>query len=993
MFSSRRFPSAVFAATACLLLAGPEAWALNPRKTLTQYTRTVWTQEQGLPQDTIRAIAQTSDGYLWLGTDEGLARFDGYEFVVFNKDRGDLPSNSVTALFAGARGDLWIGTADGLAHYQHGRFTRYTVREGLPDDAITAVYEDRAGGVWIVAGIYLSRFENGRFTSYRPGQALPLQAVRVVYEDREGNFWASGFGGVAKLVNGRFVTVVGPEKMDGDIVSALLEDHLGNLWVAGSKGLLVRSPEGKLRLYDSRDGLPDSFVRALWEDRDGNLWAGTNAGLARLEGGRFVTATLDRRDRDWVRCILEDREGNLWVGLNSGLNRFRDDMFTFYSRTEGLPSDEPTTVRPDGGKGVWIGFHDSGLVHFAGGRMAAWTRRDGLASNEIFSIRQDRREGLLIGTREGVSRMEGGRFRNFIVEDSLARRVAFDALEDRRGRIWVAAPGGLYRIENGRSDLVLPGGAMLNNAFVVLEEGRDGSLWAGTYGQGLWRLKEGRNQLFTVREGLANNQIRALVEDPDGTLWIGTFGGGLAALGGGAFRAYTSRQGLLSDNISHIEDDGRGSLWLSTTRGICRVSKRQLRELDSGALKTLTPTNYGVEDGLRSAQCAPGYPTGGGGTRTADGRLWFPTSQGLAVLDPSPQRAVPGPGPIHVLEVSADGRRLDPGRAAELQPGVGRVQFRYAAIHLAAPERVRYSFKLEGLDRDWVQSVVRRVANYNSLPQGNYRFVVRAAIGGGPSAAASYSFQVLPHVYETRWFLWLCGLGFAAAILAGYQLRLRQVRGRFALVLEERARLAREIHDTLAQGFVGISSQLDAVAIAMPDAPGPARQFLELARKMARHSLTEARRAVMDLRASALETQDLPEALESGARQWTAGAPVAVHVDVSGPGRRLAGEMEQDLLRIAQEAVGNALKHAGAARIGISLGCDTDWLRLRVEDDGKGFDPLDAFSALGGHFGLIGMRERAERLGGELKLYSRPGAGTQVEVVVPWRKFRTRSAS
>jgi signal transduction histidine kinase len=329
--------------------------------------------------------------------------------------------------------------------------------------------------------------------------------------------------------------------------------------------------------------------------------------------------------------------------------------------------------------------------------------------------------------------------------------------------------------------------------------------------------------------------------------------------------------------------------------------------------------------------------------------------------------------------MTANGDPVDLSRAARLAPGDERLQIRYTGIHLSAPERVQYFYRLDGLDTDWVTAGGRRVINFNSLHHGHYRFIVRAELPGGPGSQQSYEFEILPRFWETSWFRGLCLAAALAAAWAIYQLRLRQIRSRFALVLEERARLAREIHDTLAQGFVGISSQLDAVAMCMPENATPARSYLD----MARHSLTEARRSVMDLRASALDGQNLAAAIESGTRLWTAGSGVEVAVKVTGTGSKLPEEMEQHLLRIAQEAVTNALKHAGASRIGVSLHLAAHNLHLRIGDNGRGFNQQDVFSSRAGHFGLIGMRERAERLGGELRLESNPGAGTEVEVTVP----------
>ena len=959
------------------------ALALNPSKTLTQYTRTVWTQEHGLPQDTIRAITQTSDGYLWLGTDEGLARFDGYEFITFNKNHGELPSNSITALAAGRDGVLWIGTSNGLIHYQQKQFRVYSTKDGLPDNGISSLLEDHSGALWIVAGNYLSRLEGGKFTNFAPEKDMLIAGVRAVYEDRAHTIWVGGFGGVARLERGRFVPVVGPEVLGNDFIVSLLKDRKENLWIAGSKGLLVISPGGKISRYDARDGLPDPFVRSFWEDRDGNIWAGTNGGLARLEHGRFVSpATGGSRDLDWVRCIYEDREGNLWVGMNSGLNRLRDDVFTTYSRTEGLPSDEPTAVYQDRRGRVWIGFHDTGLALAGDSGFRVYTTRNGLISNEVFSIREDRRGDLLVSTREGLSRMHDGHFTAYTPPDPLARNLVFDALEDSRGRLWIGAPSGLSELRGNRLRNVIPGGTLLNASIVVLSEGRDGAIWAGSYGRGLWRLKDDQVKLFTTADGLSSDQIRSILQDADGNLWIGTFGGGLNRLRDGRFVSYTSKDGLLSDNISHVEDDGR-ALWLSTTRGICYIAKKQLEDFAARRIRSLTPVNYGVEDGLRSAQCAPGYPTGGGGRRTTDGRLWFPTSRGLAVYDPAIRTRAVMPPLVQFVEMTAEGHSVDFNHPAKLPPGDGRIQIRYTGIHLGAPERVQHSYMLQGLDADWVQAGVRRVINYNSLPHGHYRFIVRAALAGGPASEASYSFDLLPHFYETVWFRCLVALLLMAAAWGAYQMRLQQIRSRFALVLGERTRLAREIHDTLAQGFVGISSQLDAVAMCLLEDAGAARQHLDLARKMARHSLTEARRSVMDLRASALEGQDLAAALQSGMRLWTAGSGVDVQVDVTGQQNALPQEMEQHLLRIAQEAVNNALKHASAGRIAIRLHMEARKLYLRIVDNGRGFEERDIFSSLGGHFGLMGMRERAERLGGELRLETQPGSGTTVEVTAP----------
>jgi len=956
-------------------------WALDPHTSLTQYSRTIWNQTDGLPQDTIRAITQTADGYLWLGTDEGLARFDGYEFTIFDKRDGDLPSNSITALAATADGGLWIGTMSGLAEYRDKRFRTYTTLDGLPDNAIIGLYADHAGVLWIVAGAGLSRLESGRFTNYAPGPQLPVTSVRAVVEDQRHQLWVGGLSGAGRFSSGGFTPVIGEAQLAGRIITCMAMGSDGTLWIGSSDGVLTYSPEGVLRSYLTAQGLPDPLVRALWCDHHGLIWAGTNRGVARFDGRRFRAALAETGSVS-VRSLTGDREGNLWVGENSGLSRLRDDVFTVYGQSEGWPSDEPNTVFQDRTGRVWVGFHESGLMLVSGGERRVFTRRDGLPDNEIFSIRETRSGDLLIGARNGLAVMHGDDFRVYRPEDRLGRFNVFDALEDSEGRIWVAAPGGLQRSDGGRFTVVLPGGPVLNALMVTLGLGRDGAVWAGTFGKGLWRIQGQEQRLFTTADGLSSDAVRSIYQDPDGTLWIGTFGGGLNSLRDGRFSHYTQQDGLLSDNVAKVIDDG-ASLWLATTRGICRVAKSQLREFAAGRRKTLNPVNYGVEDGLRSAQCAPEYPASAGGVRMREGSIWFPTTRGMAVYDPQ-ARPQAGMAPIvHVVEITAGGAPVDLSRPARLAPGADRLQVRYTALHFSAPERVQYWYRLDGLDHDWVWAGSRRMINYNSLPHGSYRFVVRAEAPGAPAGEASYGFVLLPRFYETTWFRLSVLALLGGLVWLGFRVRLRQIGSRFALVLDERARLAREIHDTLAQGFVGISSQLDAVAMCMPEDDSPARRYLQMAQRMARHSLTEARRSMMDLRASVLEDRDLAAALEAGARLWTAGQPIDVSVDVSGDRQPLPKEMEQQLLRIAQEAVTNIMKHANASRIGIKLEREAKNLRLRILDNGRGFEERDAFAAHGGHFGLIGMRERAERLGGELRLTSQPGEGTEVEVSVP----------
>jgi signal transduction histidine kinase/ligand-binding sensor domain-containing protein len=967
---------------ATLLGLAIPAWPLDPHKSLTQYSRAVWTHAEGLPADTVKAIAQTADGYLWVGTDEGLARFDGYEFVTFTKESGALPGDSVETLAAGKDGTLWIGTTDGLSRYRNGKFKILTTRDGLPDNFILSVFEDHKGTLWVAAGSYLSRFENGKFTNYPAERLLPVRRVRRIYETRDLTLLIAGRGGLVKRSGDSFVPVL--DVFDGATDQfTSLEDASGNVWIGGTN-MTIRTREGQVKTFGADDGLLNSLVRALIEDRDGNIWMGTDAGIARLEHGHVTAYATDGvRTRDRVRCLFEDREGDLWVGMSNGLYRFRDTLFTDYGRSEGLPGDEPTTVLQDRKGQVWVAYQGAGLVAFSETGERVYTKMAGLISNEVFSIREAHNGDLLVMTRAGVSVMRDGKFLNYPRQNGI---ITVDILEDRRGQVWVAASGGVFQLVGAsfRSMVPeIPSGPFWDDSGVALSEAPDGSIWAATAGAGLWRIKAGETRRFTTVDGLGSNRLRSLYQDPDGTLWIGTFGGGLNAFRDGVFTRYTAKDGLLSDNISHIQDDGSGVLWLATTSGICSISKQQLRDFAKGSIHTLSPVNYGAEDGLRSTQCAPGVPVGGGGTRTADGRLWFPTARGLSVIDPTAPRRKEEAPVVRVVAVAVGGQGLDMEKEARIKAGSNHLQFRYAAIHLAAPERVRYEYMLEGLDRDWVAARDRRVIDYNTLGHGTYRFHVRASIPGEAPSESSFGFEILPHFYEQRSFLWLCVLSLIAAVLSFYRLRLRQIRSRFSLVLDERTRIAREIHDTLAQGFFGISSQLDALSLKMNGQNDAAQRHLALARKMARHSITESRRSVMNLRDSTIEDLDLPSALARAASQWAAGSATRIEIQASGPLRTLPEDVEQNTFRIAQEAVTNALRHAHATRILIRVQVLHQRLELTVLDDGRGFEPSGAFAMTNGHYGLLGMRERAEHMGGEMELSSEPAGGTLVKVTVP----------
>jgi signal transduction histidine kinase len=984
--------------SAALVALGLAAWsaarALDPARRVTQSIHKVWNQQDGLPQDTVRALAQTPDGYLWIGTDEGLARFDGYEFTPFGRRSGALPSNTVSGLTVANDGALWVSTPSGLVRYKDRVFRTLTPADGLPVASVSSITAESArskqaqsGKIWVVAGDTVCEVVGGRarVADFEPSEAR--RNARVVSIAPDGALWVAGFQGVFRVEGRHARAVVPAAQLRGSMASALWIDEDGTAWVGLSDGLLsVSRGEARITRFRTREGLPDNYVRTLWRDRHGALWAGTNGGLARLEHGRFAGVTGGTNaEQDWVRSLFEDREGNLWVGTNTSLNSFHDGRFTLYSRLEGLPGDKPTVVHQDRSGAVWVGFHDRGLFRFRPAPNLRYTTANGLPSNEVFSIRDASDGSLLVGTREGAVSIKDGHVRRLPVPDPLHRRMVLDILEDRAGRTWAASPGGLIRIERGRGMRFAGGGPTGNDGMIALAEMPDGAIWAASYGGELWEVRDGRTSHYGPAEGLPAEQFRSLSPGHDGTLWIGTVGGGLVWRRNGRFYHCGASEGLPSDNIAIIVEDRAGDLWLGTTQGICHVTRASLEAFTAGQSRKIKAELLGVSDGLRSAQCAPAFASGSG-ELTSDGWLWFPTAQGLALLNPAapaPERQAPS---LVITLAEFDGKPSDSLQGNEFGPGDGRAIFRYTGIHLSAPDAVRYMFRLDGVDRDWVNSGSRRTAGYSNLGPGRYLLHVRAEAGGRVSHAG-YAFSVRPHYYQTAWFACLCAVALLGVLWGAWQLRLRTLRARFQIVLNERARLARELHDTLAQDFVGLSTLLDAASMRLAEDVTSARQYLDLARKMVRHSLTEARRSVMDLRAAVLQGQSLSEALRTAAPQWVAGSQLKVQVETEGETSKLPDEEEQHLLRVAQEALHNAARHSKGRNAWVRLSYlqvdGTAQVKLSVRDDGQGFDPQGTFDPSAGHFGILGMQERAERIGGTFRLESRPGAGTLMEVSAP----------
>ena len=999
---ARRFiPRVMLSAALPALLLLLAARAAGAEDAEPGYHSETWTTERGLPGDTVRAVTQTRDGYLWVATQAGLARFDGVRFQVFSKQNEPaFRSNECNVLLEGGDGSLWVGTVGGgLLRYKGGRFTSYGRAEGLPTDVVNGLYEDRAGRLWVTSYEALTVFEAGRFKTFPTADAARYVYAVPFHEDDAGRVWlfhARGFnyGNVGTLLfyedgelhSGEEAARLFPYKpLAGGGGFSAFAGRGGAFWVNDHAARTFRRVDGSVSapVEYGQDGSP----ALAHEDAEGNLWVATTAYELRVvSGGRARRVSATGMPRGAVNALYTDREGNLWVGSSSGLSRLRRQAFKAYTTAEGLSNETVWAVFEDARGDVWFGTN-GGVDRLRDGRFEYFGRRDGFAADGAVSVAEDAEGRLWFASTLGLTSYKDGRAQTYERGDGLLSENVRGVLVDSKGRLWAGTLGGLNLFEGGRFKSFTTDQGLPHNNVLLVHEDRAGRVWVGTPA-GLARLREdGRFEVFRKADGLGSDIVIAAHDASDGSLWFGTVGGGLARYKNEKFEAVTASAGLGDDTVTRILEDGAGRLWMGSTRGVLRASLKELNAVADGAARAFTCVAYGKADGLPTNDCSGG--TQPAGWRARDGRLWFPTSKGVAVVDPSRlgRNDVAPPVVIESLVVDREERALADGLI--LQAGSRAVEFHFTALSFVDPARVRFRYKLEGFDGDWVDAGARREAFYTNLPPGAYRFRVSAANEDGVwnEGGAEVRFRLRPYFYQTVWFYALCAVLLGALMWGVHRLRVRQLRREFTVVLAERNRIARELHDTLAQGFTGVSMQLEAVSAKL--GREEAREHLNRARLLVRSSLAEARRSVRDLRSELLDGASLGEALGVVARQLTDGSDVRAEVSTAGVVRRLPERVERNLFRVGQEALTNAVRHAGATRVRVRVDYGDEGVRLEVSDDGRGFPPPAPGRAGGGGdsggFGLRGMRERVAQLGGELHIDSRPGAGTQVTAAVPFR--------
>jgi signal transduction histidine kinase/streptogramin lyase len=1030
------------------LVPGRGLFALDPKKPITQYRHDLWTVEDGLPQESINAIVQGPEGYLWLGTSGGVARFDGVRFQITDKATTPaLRSNLVTTMLAARDGSLWLGTeGGGVTRLRDDTAVTYTTREGLLADVVFSLQQASDGAVWVgTQRGGLNRIAGGRVTTLSPRDGLPPHGVSSIAE-AGGATWIGTFGGgLVRLAGGSLRVYTTADGLPHDSVRTLLRDRAGGLWI-GTGGGLCRLEGESFRRYDLGGEASANVVRALREDADGSLWVGTDQGLVRLAGGAATRyATGDGLSSDVVTALLQDREGSLWVGTQAGLDLFRDPKLTTFTTREGLSSDSVRTVFVDPDGTTWIGTL-AGLDRLRGRSVTTFTTRDGLSTDVVSAVLRDRAGTLWIGTRGGgLNALRDGRFTHYGPRDGLRNDSVRALYEDRGGALWIGTDGGgASRLQRGRFTTYTTREGLSSNFVRVFHQDAGGDLWIGTDGGGISRLRGGRFASYGRREGLPSSTVLAIHEEPDGGLLLGTYDGGLVRLRDGRFARCTARDGLLDDSVFDIEADSRGQLWMSSDRGVFRVDARELRDFFDGRSARVRSVAYDTRDGLQSSKCHGG--TQPAGWRAADGRIWFATVRGAVSINPEQIALNAQRPPVLVEEVIADGLALPPGVGGSAGPGCKRVEIRYTAPSFVVPERVRFRYRLEGFDRDWIEAGAQRAAFYTNLPPGAYRFRVLAANDDGVwnTTGATYELSVEPFFHQRPVFYLLCALGVAAVVAAAVGLRLRQLalRQRELLALvEDRTRELRQANAEMEGVNVALREanelKTQLLGIAAHDLRNPLGAisgFAEIIRSRAEAGSRLAGQAAAICRASEGMLRLINDLLESV--QIDSGR-LEVHpslVDLGElaqrvvAGHRAAAELKEQQLTVElppeaclveadahrlgeaiENLVSNAIKYSPRGKpIRVSVGSGDAEATFAVRDEGPGISEEDrkrlfgrfqrlSATPTGGEsssgLGLSIARQLVELQGGRIWAESEEGKGSVFSIALPRHTSSRASAS
>ena len=957
-------------AACLLLLAAVPAWT-GSAPPANRYSR-AWTSKDGLKGSQVWTLLQDRAGYLWLGTNEGLVRFDGVGFHVWPAFGAvSLPNGSVRALSLARDGTMWIGFGGtgGVSRVRDGRLRNYSSNDGLPTAIVLGVLEDQAGVAWALTAVGLFRLSAEHWEPITEQQGLPSGTISALFEDRRGDLWAGTTGGIYRRTAGAesFLPVA-----DIAVAEGFSEDRSGTVWAVGSAGLFAFAEGGRVRAWQALAGT------RIEHDGDGHLWLATLGGgllhvdpdraepvLHRYHGEAVLTSDL-------VRAVLQDREGNIWVGTQSGLNRLSEAVVTMLADDDMGPLARAMTATGD--DAVWIGTN-MGLHRVQGGAVQRFTEADGLPSASIRALHATP-DGLWVATAGGIARRTPRGFEVVPGSGEPRPTQVMAIAQDRLGDLWVGDMArGLIRYHDGRPSVIV--GAKTGRPFSVAADSK-GRIWTG-FTDGVLTIHDGdQSRSFSDKEGFVGGMVTSLREEPEGTMWIGS-SKGLSRSRDGHFDRVTWANGLPGNLIGAIVPDGLGHLWLGSSSGIIRIALTEIEKAFADSSYQVQYVLYDASDGLRGDPIGFGAPTS---AQTHDGMLWFITSDGVARLNVHQAVKNRLPPPVVIESIVADAHDISQASGEPLPARTGNLQINYAGLGLRAPEKVTFKYLMEGFDTQWVDAGTRRQAFYTNLPPGGYRFRVKADNDGAASETeAIWSFSIAPAFNQTGWFRLLLVVAGAAIATGAWRLRVRGVRSQFALILVERSRLAREIHDTLLQSLLGVMLRLDEVERTVDVSADSAKQQLGRLRQQVEFYIREARQSIRDLRSPVLQTRDLVTALQETGARLTAGH-AAFEYSATGRARRVPVKVEEHLLRIAQEAISNAIRHAAPRVVTVTLAYADDSLALRVADDGTGFD-VERREQPDDHWGITSMQERANQIEARFLLTSEPGRGTVLEVQAP----------
>jgi signal transduction histidine kinase/ligand-binding sensor domain-containing protein len=951
----------------------------------TQFRPTQWTADSGLPQNIIRGIVQTPDGYLWVATLNGVARFDGVRFTVFDKSNTPgIVANRFAAMVHGVKGDLWLYTENGnITRYHNFEFHTLGVSEGITPDSAHGITADNQGNLWILRGQKIFKWNDG------PGRFEPTaDSDDVHYKglnwDGTG-FWGSQGQKLYCFFHGKLTTYTVPDRFVLSDVRKVAVGNDGAVWLDLPDAHFARLLNDKWQLSSEPiQTLSLQKTRASWKISIDNHLDRTIS---------FPSVALQQAIR--YNTIFEDDEHNVWVGSEGqGLYRIQPQTIYVYSLAQGLAGANIYPVYRDMHGDIWVGTWPAGLTHFHDGTIKTYTEKDGLPGL-VTALAEDSSGNLWIGTHSGLAVLSKGHVHK---TGDLPRNLpAVQAiLETEPGVLMLGTPNGIYQFfinDKQKSSWLKPNGGNSIGDVRVMIKARNGDIWFAGY-SGLIRIHNGEFTRWTERDGLPSNNVRSIYGDSQGVFWIGTYDGGLGRYSEGHWTRYTQKNGLFDNGVFQTLEDSQGNLWMSSNRGIYRVSKQQLNDVAAGKRRDVITVSYGRADGMLNVECNGGlWPAG---AKDKDGRLWFPTQDGVAVIEPASILGNRRSPRVVIESADVDQTPASLGKSVTVASDQKNLEIRYTALSFSKPEQVAFRYKMEGLDSDWQDVEYRRTAYFSHLPPGTYTFRVMATNSDGVwSESQDLSIKVLPPFYRTPWFMALI-VGLALAVFyVLWKFKLDQLKEiqvaqkAFSQQLiasqeSERRRISAELHDSLGQRLIIIKNH----ALFLLGKKGKQQsdeerlQTLEEINSEASLAIDETRTISYDLRPFQLDRLGLSKAIEVLVRSASRATEINFSTDIADVDQSFPEDLRINFYRIVQEAVNNIIKHSGASEAKIRVEKTGSRILLLIADNGNGFSAEQKNSAAGkSGFGLVGIRERAAVLGGLVKIQSRTGVGTTLTIV------------